>query len=229
VLCNEDNIVMGGKARLNPDVFINGIADIYLADVLKPTAAPAALPTAPAPSSVKLTDAELSEKTGLYRMSGVDFPVRMTVAHGTLMGRSLFGEGFDLELTPTAANRFLLFNSVPFEFVPAAAIKPRKWVVGAGKDQRVWELVTFTLPPTELQAFAGSYRSDELNVTFTVEQKGSSLNVAHTVDVAPYEKDVFVGDWVGIMKFTRDARGVVSGFSVNRANAKGVRFDRITR
>jgi hypothetical protein len=47
--------------------------------------------------------------------------------------------------------------------------------------------------------------------------------------VAPYEKDVFVGDWVGIMKFTRDARGVVSGFSVNRANAKGVRFDRITR
>jgi CubicO group peptidase (beta-lactamase class C family) len=216
VLCNEDNIVMGGKARLNPDVFINGIADIYLADVLKPTAAPAALPTAPAPSSVKLTDAELSEKTGLYRMSGVDFPVRMTVAHGTLMGRSLFGEGFDLELTPTAANRFLLFNSVPFEFVPAAAIKPRKWVVGAGKDQRVWELVTFTLPPTELQAFAGSYRSDELNVTFTVEQKGSSLNV-------------FVGDWVGIMKFTRDARGVVSGFSVNRANAKGVRFDRITR
>jgi CubicO group peptidase (beta-lactamase class C family) len=229
VLCNEDNIVMGGKARVNPDVFINGIADIYLADALKPVAAPAALPTAPAPTSVKLTDAQLSEKTGLYRISGVDSAVRMSVVHGSLMGRSLFGEGFDLELTPTAANRFLLFNSVPFEFVPAAAGKPKEWRVGVGKDQRVWEQVTYAPPAADVRAFAGDYRSDELNVTFTIEAKDSALVVAHTFTIAPFSKDVFVGDWVGIMKFSRDARGAVDSFTVNRANAKGVRFDRITR
>jgi CubicO group peptidase (beta-lactamase class C family) len=230
VLCNEDNIVMGGKARLNPDVFINGIAEIYLADVLKPIDA-AAPPTISAPSAaaVKLTDAELSEKTGLYRIGGVDFPVRMTVAHGVLMGRSLFGDEFDLELAPKSANQFLLYNSVPFEFVPAAAGKARAWRVGVGKDQRIWELVTFAPPAAEVLAFAGDYRSDELDITFTVEPKGSSLNVAHTVDAAPYEKDVFVGDWVGIMRFTRDARGAVSGFTLNRANAKGVRFDKVSK
>ena len=227
VLCNEDNIVMGGKARLNPDVFINGIADIYLAGALKPVGAPAALPTAAAPASVKLTDADLSEKTGLYRMRGVDFPVRMSVVHGSLVGRSYFGDAFDLELTPTAANRFLLFNSIPFEFVPAAAGTPKAWRAGAGKDQRVWEAVTYAPPAADVRAFAGDYRSDELNVTYTVEAKDSNLVVSHTVTVAPFEKDVFVGDWVGIMKFIRDARGAVSGFTVNRASAKGVRFDRV--
>ena len=32
-LCNEDSVVTGGMSRVNPDVFTNGIADIYLADV----------------------------------------------------------------------------------------------------------------------------------------------------------------------------------------------------
>jgi CubicO group peptidase (beta-lactamase class C family) len=227
VLCNEDNIVMGGKARVNPDVFINGIADIFLADVLKPVDAPVALATGPAPAPVKLTDAELSAKTGLYRVSGDNVPVRVSLVRGSLTGRSYYGEGFDIELTPTAANRFLLFNSIPFEFVPAAAGKPQAWRVGEGKNQRLWELVTLALPPAELKAFAGDFRSDELDVTFNVEPKGSGLSVVHTFDVAPLEKDVFVGDWVGIMKFTRDARGAVSGFTVNRANAHGVRFDRV--
>ncbi len=229
VLCNEDNIVMGGKARLNPDVFINGIADIYLSDALKPVAAPAALPTAPAPTSVKLTDAELSEKTGLYRIGGVDFPVRMRVANGVLVGRSYYGDDVDLELTPTAANRFQLFHNIPFEFVPAGSGRSKEWHVGEGKDQRVWTLVTFAPSTAEARAYAGDYRSDELNVTFTIEPKDSALVVAHTFTIAPFSKDVFVGDWVGIMKFSRDARGAVDSFTVNRANAHGVRFDKVAR
>src|SRR5580765_4202307 len=123
------------------------------------------------------------------------------------MGRSYYGEGFDIEL--------------------AAAGKPQAWRVGEGKNQRLWELVTLALPPAELRAFAGDYRSEELDVTFNVEPKGSGLSVVHSFDVAPLEKDAFVGDWVGIMKFTRDARGAVSGFTVNRETARGVRFDRV--
>jgi CubicO group peptidase (beta-lactamase class C family) len=231
VLCNEDNIVMGGKARLNPDVFINGIADIYLADVMKPIEKPVETPAAAGhpPAPVRLSDAELSEKTGLYAIGGVDFSVRITVANGVLVGRSYYGEGFDLELAPTAANRFLLFNSVPFEFVPAGGGRLREWHVGEGKEQRVWTLVTFAPSAAEVRPYAGDYRSDELNVTYTIEAKDSNLVVAHTVTVAPFAKDVFVGDWVGIMRFTRDTRGGVDGFTINRANAKGVRFDKVTR
>jgi hypothetical protein len=229
VLCNEDNVVMGGMARVNPDVFTNGLADIYLADSLAP--AEAVTNAVPTPIRVKLTDAELSEKTGLYRAAGVDLPILVSVDHGTVMARSYYGDDFDFELTPVSANRFLLRNSIPFEFVPAAPGHPKEWHAGEGKDQRIWELVTFALPASGVRAYGGNYRSDELGVTYTLEARDSALVIKamgrSDVTVAPFSKDVFVGDWVGIVKFTRAGGGAVTGFTVNRDNARGVRFDRI--
>jgi CubicO group peptidase (beta-lactamase class C family) len=233
VLCNEDNIVMGGMARVNPDVFTNGLADIYLPDALKPaeSANKTGPPPAAAPTPVKLSDAELSEKTGLYRAVGVDLPILVAVDHGTVMARSYYGDDFDFELTPVSANRFLLRNTIPFEFVPAAPDHPKEWRAGEGKDQRIWEQVTFALPASGVRAYAGNYRSDELGVTYTLEARDSALVVKARgrpgVTIAPFSKDVFVGDWVGIVKFTRDRSGAVTGFTVNRDNARGVRFDRI--
>src|SRR5262249_7575792 len=55
VICNEDNVVMGGMARANPDVFTNGIADIYLADVLEPVQV-ASTPTALSTKGMKLSE-----------------------------------------------------------------------------------------------------------------------------------------------------------------------------
>jgi hypothetical protein len=49
------------------------------------------------------------------------------------------------------------------------------------------------------------------------------------VTIVPFSKDVFVGDWVGIVTFSRDSRRAVSGFTVNRENARGLRFDRMKR
>jgi hypothetical protein len=229
VLCNEDSVVAGGRARLNPDVFTNGIADIYLADALGPaTPAPKA---APPPAPAKLTDAELSEKTGLYRIGGVDYPVLMSVDHGTLMLRSYYGDDFDFALTSLAANQFLLRNTVPFDFVPAAPGRAKEWHVGEGKEQRIWQSVTLTLPAAELRTYAGEYRSDEIGVSFTIGTRDPALVVRAKgrpdVKIAPFAKDVFVGDWVGIVKFSRDARGAVAGFTVNRDNARGLRFDRV--
>jgi len=229
VLCNEDNVVMGGMARVNPDVFTNGIADIYLADALGP--AEAATKTAPPPAPVKLSEAELSEKAGLYRAVGVDLPILVTVDHGTVMARSYYGDDFDFELMPVSANRFVLRNAIPFDFVPAAPGRLKEWHAGEGKDQRVWEVVTFAPPAKELRSYAGDYRSDELAVTFTIQSRDSALVVKATgrpdVTIAPFSKDVFVGDWVGIVKFSRDIRRAITGFTVNRDNARGVRFERI--
>jgi hypothetical protein len=45
--------------------------------------------------------------------------------------------------------------------------------------------------------------------------------------VRSFAKDVFAGDVVGIVKFSRDARGAVTGFTVNRGGAHDVRFERI--
>jgi len=45
--------------------------------------------------------------------------------------------------------------------------------------------------------------------------------------VQGFSKDVFAGDGVGIVKFSRDARGAVAGFTLNRGGAHDVRFSRI--
>jgi hypothetical protein len=66
-------------AWVNPDVFTNGIADIYIADALVPAAAsPATAPTpppTPAARPVTLSAEEVSDKTGLYRFVLQDWPI----------------------------------------------------------------------------------------------------------------------------------------------------------
>jgi hypothetical protein len=231
VLCNIDHISMGGTTTIDPEALANSIADIYFADALG--TAEAAGQTIPPPTAVKLSDAELAEKTGLYRALANDRPALLSVDHGILMLRSYYQDDFDFELTPVAANRFLLQGRVPFEFVPATAGQPKEWHYGDGKNQRVMQLVTFSPPETEARSYSGTYRSDELGMTYTLEARDSMLVVKATgrpdITIAPFSKDVFVGDWLGIVKFSRDVRGAITGFTINRDIARGVWFDRLKR
>jgi CubicO group peptidase (beta-lactamase class C family) len=229
VLCNEDNVVMGGMARVNPDVLINGVADIYLADVLKPADAAKA---APVPTPVKLSEKDLSAGTGLYRGVVPDRPLLFTINRGALNVRSHYGEGFDFELTPIGPNHFVFPGGSSFDFVPAAGGRPNEWHVGAENDRNVFQPVTFAPSAAELRAYAGGYRSDELDVTFTLEPRDSTLvvkNLGFLETIMPFENDQFVGDVVGIVKFSRDARGALTGFTLNRWVARGVRFERIRK
>ena len=145
-LCNEDSVVTGGMSRVNPDVFTNGIADIYLADVLRPVDVAAPVPAA-AQSPVKLSEADLAEKAGLYRVVGRDLPILFTVNHGALMLRSYYADDWDFEITPIGANRFMFQNTAAWEFIPAAADRPKEWHQG----DAVLQPVTLTLPASQLQ------------------------------------------------------------------------------
>jgi hypothetical protein len=86
----------------------------------------------------------------------------------------------------------------------------------------------FDVSTRDLESFAGGYRSDELDVTYTVAVRDSSL-VVQSSTVHPVSKDAFVGDSVGTVRFFRDQRGAVAGFTVNRISARGVRFERVKR
>lgn len=227
VLCNIDHSSVGGTTTVDPEAISNSIADIYLAGALGPVGTESAKVAPQSP--VKLSDAELMEKTGLYRSVGKDLPARMTVDHGTLMIRSYYQDDVDFELKPVAANRFLLQNRVPFDFVPARDGQPKEWHYGQGPDQRVMQAVTFMPIETDLRVYPGLYRSEELGLTYALEARNSSLvvkNIGPDV-LTPFSKDVFVGDGVGILKFTRDLRGAITGFTINRDLVRGVRFERV--
>jgi len=226
VLCNEDSVVVGGMARVNPDVFTNGVADIYLADVLRPADVASPAPAAQAP--VKLSDAELSEKAGLYRNVDLDLPLLVSVNHGTVMFRSYFHDDSDFELTPIGGNRFMFWgSSTAWEFVPATAGRPKEWHQGPA----VAQAVTLTVSPSELRAYAGNYRSDEIGALWTLEVQDSRLIFTNAwppnLPLSPFSKDTFAGDFVGVVKFSRDSRGAVTGFTTNRGSVIGLRFDRL--
>jgi hypothetical protein len=68
-----------------------------------------------------------------------------------------------------------------------------------------------------------------MEATYTVLSKDSGIAIHPQGEAGtplqPFAKDTFVGSLVGIMRFSRDARGAVTGFTVNRYNVRGVRFD----
>ncbi|MND02443.1 hypothetical protein D3C83_218260 [compost metagenome] len=45
--------------------------------------------------------------------------------------------------------------------------------------------------------------------------------------LSPVFKDGFSG--LGIVKFSRNARGAITGFTFNRADVRGLRFDRVRK
>ena len=229
VLCNMDSAAMGGLATVNPDDLTNGVADVFLEDALEPRPVPSAgAPPPPAPVSVSAD--ELAKKAGLYRLgSDNNHIVLMSVRDGRLTLRDFYGDNYDMPMTPISPSRFLIPGAT-LEFSPADAGRPQSWHVIDGEGRRLLELqlVRFDTSKTDLESFAGGYRSDELDVTYTVAVRDSSL-IVQSSTLYPVFKDAFVGDYVGTVRFSRDSRGSVTGFTLSRNSARGVRFEKVKR
>jgi hypothetical protein len=179
---------------------------------------------------VRLSAEELASKTGFYRVgSDENHIVSISVRDGKLTLRDFYGDNYDSPMTPISPNRFLIPGAT-LEFSPAEAARPQAWHVIDGGGQRLVELglMKFDIPKPGLESFAGEYRSDELDVTYTVAVRDSSLAVQSST-LHPVFKDAFVGDYVGTVRFLRDPGGAVTGFTVNRMSARGVRFERVKR
>lgn len=233
VLCNMDSVVMGGLATVNPDDLTNGVADVFLDDVLEPRVSPgssaASGAAAPPPAPVSASADDLAGKIGLYRLGpDENHIVSMSIRDGRFGVWDFYGDNYHMLMTPVGANRFQVAG-ITLEFSPAEGARPRSWYIVDGAGQRMLELpsVTFHVPKTALDSFAGAYRSDELDVTYTVAVRDTSLMLESSI-LQPVSKDAFVGDYLGVVRFVRDPRGAVTGFTLNRQAARGVRFERMT-
>jgi hypothetical protein len=154
VLCNLDHVDVGGVA--------NGIADVYLADVLKRS--PAIGSTAPT-SHVTQSAGEMESKTGQYLHASSERLVRVSVRNRALVLRSFYTDDTDVELTPIDAHRFLIPGAT-LEFAPATARRPQEWHLlnNEGRQIAEFQLNTFVPSPVDLQSSAGAFRSVELDV-----------------------------------------------------------------
>ncbi|HXN24748.1 MAG TPA: hypothetical protein VOA41_18595, partial [Candidatus Dormibacteraeota bacterium] len=229
LLCNLDNIGLGlGVTRLTASV-----ADIYLSDVL---ATPPTSSATAAPTSLTLSAEQLASKVGLYRDPSTEFVGRIFVRDGKLMASGGLDESESVELTPVSENRFVISGTpVVAEFVPAAPGRPQEVrVTGAGPKPVVSQkLDAFTPSIAELRAFRGEYTSPELEGMYMLMARDSGLVLQipgrNDVVLQPIFPGAFAGGVVGVVKFSRDTRGAVTGFTANSPGARGLRFDRVKR
>lgn len=223
VLCNSDE---AGSYHLT-----QRIADVYIGGA---PAEPAAASAAPLPAAGALSIQQLEGKAGLYRETGGDTFVRFFVRDGQLRGALGTGTGESFQLSAVGESRFTV-PGTPFavEFEPASG-RARGLRSFIDRTQNgVFERVEpFTPSSAQLRAYAGEYRSAELNVVWTITERDAGLVIrrpgkADTV-AEPLATDMFttIGDF---MKFSRDPGGAISGLTLVSTGVRSLSFERVNR
>jgi hypothetical protein len=228
VLCNLDNLGFGVGA------LTRRVAALVLPDVKQQEPGVVA---SSAPRTVALTPEELESKAGLYRDPSSDTFGRVYVRDGKLMASADAGDGpgDSIELTPIGGGRFIIVNTpMAVEFVPGSAGRSQEvHVTGAGPQPMISQRVDTGFIPTgtELRAFAGSYASPDLDTTYTVVATDAGLVIQvpgrAAISLQPVFPDAFYGSLVDLVRFSRDARTRVTGFTINRTSVRNLRFERV--
>lgn len=212
VLCNTSGT--------NPSAYAHQIADLMLADRLKP------LPV------VRRADAPpgaLERMAGVYRETATDAVLRLAWDPKNQVlragGQALVPTGDGELYTQDGSRRFSTERGWPETIVLGPILETSE----RGKPRR-WELQRpFRPDAAQLRDFAGDYASDELGVTYTFYVEGDSLKLrfrpAQRFTLQPAFKDAFEADG-NTYRFTRSADGAVDGLRIYAGRARHVRFAR---
>jgi CubicO group peptidase (beta-lactamase class C family)/lysophospholipase L1-like esterase len=203
VLCNAGDSM--------PRQSLHAVADLYLADALKPD---------PAPRAVNRSAAQLDALAGLYR--DID---RGDVIRIERDGDSL-RLGGETPLIALSALRLTDGEGTTLEFDGAG----RGLLDDGSGAPIILERVPAVQPAlAELEALAGRYVSDEAETTFTVRVREGALELAQrpatVYRLTPLYADAFDSEF-GTIVFRRDAGGVVTALSVVQDRVWDLRFTR---
>jgi hypothetical protein len=177
----------------------------------------------------------ISRLVGSYYASQTDEVARID-QKGDSLTLGLVGRSLPLKATGPAT---YAVTSLPVsvEFVANGQAPARAMRLRVGSDLRA-EAVRFTpVAPSEqeLRALAGSYYSPELDVTWPIAFRDGHLTLANDatelVDISgvlePAMADVFTAG-SGLLRFTRDAAGRVTGYELSASRMRAIRFERRT-
>jgi CubicO group peptidase (beta-lactamase class C family) len=207
------NVTASGPARLAHEV-----ADIYLAGKLKEPAKPIA---AVVPAET------LKRYVGVYREPLTDAAMRVELNKD---GKTLQISG--QAVVPLSGTTFSTADgSRQAAFEPGPAGSPLRMRDSDGRSKpRLWQAVPpFAPKPADLEAYAGTYHSEEIDTTYTMYVDGGKLKVrfrpAQRFELTPVYADAFEGDG-DVLRFTRDGSGRVDGFLVYAVRVRHLRFVR---
>jgi CubicO group peptidase (beta-lactamase class C family) len=227
ILCNSDGI--------SPTELADQVSDVVLANSFPQKAIAGVQHRDSASSAPASSPLSVSRLVGSYYASATDEVVRIA-AKGDSLSLGLVGRSFPLKLSgPATYSATTLPVSV--EFIAEGDAPARTVRVRVGSELRE-EAVRFTpTTPTvdALRGLVGTYYSPELDATWPVTivdghlvlNKGAPEIVDISGTLEPAMTDAFTAG-SGLVHFTRDASGRVTGFSVSASRMRGITFERRT-
>ncbi len=229
VLCNF--------ADANPGALTNQVADILLAKDFKTPATPAPAKEAAASAPVApLTTEQMAAIAGTYwYRDGDDFA--LIEVKDSKLQIEIDRDNFH-ELKPFAPDHFHIAgvpwgNDVDVHFMSAETGKPRRMEVksGDGKPETAEAVTPFAPTAAQLAEYPGAFVSEEIDPVYRISLKDGKLTLErlkHKPDaLRPTTQDVFTGD-IGTVRFTRDAKGQITGFILNAGRIQNFRFTKRT-
>jgi hypothetical protein len=196
---------------------------VVLAGQLQPK--PAAAGGTTASAAVTLPAEVLTARAGVWRSPKTGDLYVLAVQENRLV--MMFGTR-SVPLTALAPNRFqrggstLVFDAVP---VPTLTVERDGRV-----DDTFERLPPSTPDPAGLGAYAGMWYSDELGATWRLVPEGNGLRVEvrdrPIVTASAVAADLFSAGQIHL-SFTRDRKGMLTGFTVNAGRVRGIGFIRV--
>ncbi len=218
VLCN--------LAQTNPSVLAQRVADVFLASALGPAAPATTAPAKPngAPEA-SVPAAELERLAGLYWN-----------AADAIQRRFVFQDGKLHAVTPALVAMRPLGNG-RFETTGAgapvrvdfdmAARSATFTLPGGGPVERLERADPWTPDAAALAEFTGTYRSEEIDPEYHFVVRSGALRLERLKSPPQTLTPLLAGTFtspIGIIRFTRDSAGRVSGFVLDGGRVKRMRF-----
>lgn len=175
---------------------------------------------------VTLDSAALAVRAGVYRDDRMGGLQRLIVENGQL--RVAGGP----MLAPLSATRFQPAPGMLIEFraAPVGGRAPFDLITPDGDTTRYTPMTPFTPTAAQLAEYAGRYRSEEADITYTMVVENGRLvmrdPVGNRVPLAPAYSDGFMAG-SGSFRFVRDASGKVTRFVAGSDRVWALAFQRV--
>jgi CubicO group peptidase (beta-lactamase class C family) len=206
-------------AQTNPTQLAQRVAEVYLGEQMQPVRSTAA----DARPEVPIPAAELSALAGLYWNARDAIARRFVFEDGRLKAQA--GPQQKTPLKSIGNRRFVLDGAGPI----VIAFDSNRVTIGpeGGSADRFERVEPFAPTAAQLEAFAGVYRSDEIEATYRLVIKDGGLRLERLKStpsvLEPLVTDTFSSQ-PGVIRFTRDAAGAVTGFVLEAGRVRGMKF-----
>jgi CubicO group peptidase (beta-lactamase class C family) len=207
-------------ASTNPGDLAQRVADVYLPTSLPPrsTASTADQPEVPLPAST------LTRLPGLYWNEREAVAVRVAIDGERL---HLVAGTNRRPLKSLGSHRFVAMEGFPTELSFDVDQRPEPQLRLRGIEDALVRVPSVAPAATELAAFAGVYRTDEMDAVFRISVSGEGLQLER-LKVTPAALEPLFADAfrspVGILRFSRNAAGRVTGFLLEGGRVRHMKF-----